>query len=69
MSYHLKIKNLEESYKQTLKQIETFKNSDDLDKEKYMQLCELKEKYFDQLALYRKKQYELDQEVDFGDER
>lgn len=66
MSYHGRIKTLEEAYRITTQKI----NSHEGDKESLNVLREQQAKYFDELRRLRKLQWEEDHErVNFDDER
>ena len=67
MSYRSKIRTLEESYRQVQNKITQENNSSNPDREKLANLLEYRSRYYQELCELRRKQYDLDQEIDFDD--
>lgn len=66
--YDSKIRSLEESFKLVEAQINKLQQSNE-DHEKLNKLLDTKNKYLLELRDLRRKQYEYNQTVDFGDDR
>jgi hypothetical protein len=69
MSYSNKIRTLEESHRLVTTQIETIQQSANPDQEKLKTLVEARDKYLNELRVFRRAQYEESQSVNYDDDR
>jgi len=70
MSYHSKIKVLEESYRVLNKRVESAQQDQSFDKEELQKMISQREKYLSELSRFRKLQWEEDHErVNIDDDR
>ncbi len=70
MPYKSRIKTLEESHRQVENQLFQLEKSGNADPEKIKKLKETKDKYFTELRLLNRAQWDNDHNtVDFGDDR
>lgn len=69
MSYSSKIRTLEESHRLVTVQIEIIQQSESPDQEKLKSLVEARDKYLNELRIYRRAQYEESQTLSYDDDR
>ena len=70
MPYRSRIKTLEESHRQVENQLFQLEKAGNTDPEKIKKLKEVKDKYFTELRLMNRAQWDHDHNtVDFGDDR
>lgn len=70
MSYHSKIKILEETYLNLNTKIDALQKSENSDKEELQKMISQRTKYLSELSRFRKLQWEEDHErVEFDDDR